>query len=144
MTYPGHAGGAAASPDRGFYGHLDPAPPVPAVRPRRQKRPLTRKRGALAVLIVCAGFGVPGLVAGLDDPAVGDCVTADGSTSFELVECDTAEAQYRIVGAEDDLRSKEDFDAGTDVCAAFPTTGISLWEPIPRSLGGTVYCAEPI
>ncbi len=59
---------------------------------------------------------------GLGDPKVGDCVQMQGETSFEVVDCAAAEAEYKIVGIEAEEMTWPDFEAAaTDetICEEF-------------------------
>jgi hypothetical protein len=145
MSHHGHAVGAAVPPDRGFYGHLEPAPPVPAGRPKRQNRPFSFVKRLVVVVVGALGvFVVRSLLAGVDDPSVGDCARATADSGYELVDCGTAEAQYRVVGEEEGYWTADEVRAATGLCAAFPATDAYLWEPGYRSESGTLYCAELI
>ena len=82
------------------------------------------------------GFGGPG------EPEVGDCVTPSGETSFEVVDCDSAEAEARVVGIQEGRQTEDEFMTDPDSCSAFPAAEMSLWV---GDIGGkgTVLCAEP-
>jgi hypothetical protein len=145
MTYPGYAAGPAVPPDRGFYGHLDPAPPAPAARPNRKNGPVSFGKRLLAVVVGAIGvFVVRSLLAGVDDPSVGDCARTTADSGYELVDCGTAEAQYRVVGEEEGYWTADEVRAASGLCTAFPATDAYLWEPGYRSESGTLYCAERI
>ena len=142
---PVHHPGAPVYQPRGFYGHLDPEPPPPAIRVSRRSRLGSFATRLVAVVVgALVVFAVRSYLAGLDDPAVGDCVNATASATFHLVECGTAEAQFRIVGEEEGSRTRAEFETATDLCAGFPGPGVSLWEPGYRSESGTVYCAQQL
>ena len=144
MTYPGYAAGPPVDPSRGYYGHLDPEPP-PAPRVARRSRLKTGVRLWFAVVVGgLVMFGVRSLLAGVDDPTVGDCVHATADSGYDVVDCGTAEAQFRILGAEKGRWTAAEVQAATGLCAAFPTTVAYVWEAGYRSNTGTVYCAGPL
>ena len=79
---------------------------APEARPPTKRR---LRRLALRTLMVTAA-GTVGLVAvsvvsSLNDPAVGDCVRTTGASGFEVVDCGSNEAQFRIVGVEGGSRT---------------------------------------
>jgi hypothetical protein len=84
------------------------------------------------------------IVSSLDDPEVGDCVKTTGDTGFEVVDCGTDEAQFRIVGVEKDEQTEVEFQADTEACTAFPSASVTLWNPGTKTMYGTVYCAEDL
>ena len=95
--------------------------------------------GGLAVLAAAgAAFGLVG-----GDPEVGDCVRMVGAADFESVDCGSDEAEFRIVGIDDQELDRAEFDA-TDVCLDFETSEVALWIGADESEPGTVYCAEPL
>ncbi|SDX59866.1 hypothetical protein SAMN05660209_00812 [Geodermatophilus africanus] len=89
------------------------------------------------------GLGTLGGWLGRGDPAVGDCVQMVGATSFDVVDCDSAESEYRIVGIEDEEMDHPSFMADPDTCLAFPSTEVALWIGGLETEPGTVFCAEP-
>ena len=143
MTHPG-SDVQPLGPRPNGYGFLGPEP---AAAPGRGKKGRLGSAALRLLVVIAAGLAalvVRIVLAGLDDPAVGDCAKATGSTAFEIVECGTAEAQFRIVGVEEGTRTAAEIEAATDLCAGFPRAGIYLWEPGYKSAPGTVYCAEAI
>jgi hypothetical protein len=80
---------------------------------------------------------------GWGDPAVGDCVQMVGATSFDVVDCDSAGSEYRIVGIEDEQMDHPSFMADPDTCLAFASTEVALWIGGLETAPGTVFCAEP-
>jgi hypothetical protein len=112
-------------------------------RPAWQKR-LPLVAGAIVVALVVAlfrnGFGGGA-------PEVGDCVQAAGSDGYEVVDCDSSDAQYRIFGTDDDMTEAE-FNADPDTCQAAAqasniTDGVALWYG-ESGRSGDVFCAETI
>jgi hypothetical protein len=107
------------------------------------------KRFAIRIILfVAAGtalLGVRSVVSGLDDPDVGDCVQTSAGTTFEVVDCETDQAEYRIVGAEEDSMTEAEFAKNDAACQSFPTSSVVLWDPDEDTLShGTVYCAEQL
>ena len=145
MTQPGSPAGPPVDPSRGYYGHLDPEPPAPAARGKRTSRPASfGKRLVVVIVGALAVFVGRSLLAGMDDPAVGDCARATADSGYELVDCGTADAQFRVVGEEEGYWTAEEVRAATGLCAAFPATDAYLWEPGYRSESGNLYCAEQL
>jgi hypothetical protein len=100
--------------------------------------------GVVAVIVV--GFLVRGFLGG-GAPEVGDCVNQSGSDGYEVVDCDSSDAQYRIFGTDDDMTEAE-FTADTDTCQAAATEsnitdGVSLWYGTSGDTG-KVFCAETL
>src|SRR5215211_5206614 len=130
----------AGQPPYQQWGPGQPAPgPVAAPGGGRKKLWTSIGGGVAAVAI---GVGVFAYQSA-GEPEIGDCIqpTADGS--FDVVGCDSAEAQFSIVGVQEEQQTQEDFFADPDVCSAFPTTEFAAWY---GSTGdeGTVYCAGPL
>ena len=57
--------------------------------------------GAVAAAGVVGAGSLTGWF-GLGDPKVGDCVHMKGETDFEVVDCGAGEAEYKIVGIQDE------------------------------------------
>lgn len=98
------------------------------------------------VVVVVVGFLVRGFLGG-GAPEVGDCVNASGSDGYEVVDCSSDDAQYRIFGTDDDMTEAE-FNADPDTCqsaatASNITDGVSLWYGSSGDTG-KVFCAETI
>ncbi|SCX56690.1 hypothetical protein SAMN03159343_3480 [Klenkia marina] len=99
--------------------------------------------GVVAVIVV--GFLVRGFLGG-GAPEVGDCVKSDGA-SYDVVDCDSDDAEYRIFGTDDDMTESE-FRADVDTCQAAATQnnitdGVSLWYGNTGDKG-EVFCAETL
>ena len=108
--------------------------------PSRPKK-LARIGGSILVAGVAAaswtGLGGSGV------PEVGDCGRASGDDSFEVVECDSGEAEFRVVGVEEEKMTLAEYEADTEACTSFATAGSVLWVGDEFGLDGTVLCAEP-
>ncbi|KQS56929.1 hypothetical protein ASG36_18200 [Geodermatophilus sp. Leaf369] len=118
--------------------------PVQPEKPSWKKR-LPLVIGAVVVALAVA-FGRNALGGG-GEPEIGDCITQDGS-SYETVDCDDAEAQYRVIGTDEDMTQAEFYD-DPDTCAAVAAesdaaSGVALWSGSDPDEDGSVYCAEAI
>jgi hypothetical protein len=91
------------------------------------------------VAIVVVGGRVFGLFGG-GDPGVGDCVQMKGQTSFDVVDCASSKAQYKIVGIEKKKQTYGDFQTDDGICSGFPKAEAALWTG-EQTGKGTVYCA---
>jgi hypothetical protein len=92
--------------------------------------------GGVAAVRLTGGFG-------LGDPSVGDCIQ-ESSDSFDVVDCDSSDAQYKIVGIEKDEQTFEEASANADsLCLAFPETTYVSWYG-DEGGDGKVYCAGDI
>ena len=142
MTYPQYDVRLPDSP----YGAWGPeAPAAAAARPPASRG--FRWVGTRLLVLITGGMVaivVRSFLYGLDDPAVGDCAMATGATRFELVDCVSPEAQFRIVGEEEAHWTEAEFTADPGVCAGFATWDVALWNPIERTEYGKVYCAEQL
>ena len=99
----------------------------------------------LRIGVPVAVVGVVGLggFLGFAEPEVGDCVQMQGETSFDVVDCGSDEAEYRIVGVEDEEQNYPDFMADPDICSGFSDWEVALWIGGLETEPGTIYCAEP-
>lgn len=102
---------------------------------RKSRRWVPIVGGLVALLVV--GAVVSSIFGG--DPDVGDCVSTDGS-SYDTVDCDSADAQYKIIGTDTDQTYAE-YMSDETACAQFPTTAQVLWFGPDESEDGHVYCA---
>jgi hypothetical protein len=109
-----------------------------------KKSPLKKVLGIAVPVVVVGGLGIARLgLFGAGDPEVGDCIQETGATSFEVVDCGSDEAQYKVVGIEDGEQSYGDFQNDPDSCVRFATAEVALWTGADGELG-SVYCAEPL
>ena len=92
---------------------------------------------AVAGVAAASWFGL-----GSGTPEVGDCVAAEGSSSFEVVDCGSDEAQHRVVGVEAGEMTYEAYMADDGLCADFASAQMVLWVG-EEGAQGTVLCAEP-
>jgi hypothetical protein len=114
---------------------------VPGSAPGRAKTWL--RVGAPIAVAGVVGLGTLGGWLGWGDPEVDDCVQMRGATSFDVVDCGSSEAEYRIVGIEDEPMDYPAFMADPDVCTGFESTEVALWIGGLEIKPGTVFCAEP-
>lgn len=96
-----------------------------------------------------AGAGILGVSAlnggfGMGEPEVGNCVRTVGETDFEVVDCESGDAESRIVGIEDEEVTYDEFMADDSLCASFDKTEYVLWTGAVESEPGTVYCTAPV
>jgi hypothetical protein len=77
------------------------------------------------------------------EPEIGNCVTETGQNTWDVVDCGSTQATYKVIGVDDERRTYPDFQTSTDVCSSFATAGYTLWVGPDGGLG-TVYCAEPL
>ena len=123
-----------------------PGPPGAPLPPQPRQKSGAKKLLAIGGPIVVAGVvGVASLTGlfGGGDPEVGDCITQKGETSWEVVDCGSDEAQFKVVGIEDEQQTEAEFDADPDSCSAFAAAEVALWSGMERD-AGTVFCAAPV
>jgi hypothetical protein len=139
MTYPDpHAPGARpGTPDDAW------APQQGAPQGAAQEQP--QKRGAKKWLPIAGAVAAAGVVGagsltgwfGLGDPKVGDCVQMKGETDFDVVDCGAGEAEYKIVGIQDEELTWPDFEKPPSRRSARTSTpgrsrsGSVTWRPSP-------------
>ncbi|MGK5170448.1 LppU/SCO3897 family protein [Geodermatophilus sp. CPCC 205761] len=131
--------GAWNPPQQGGWNPPQPGAPAPAT----SKAKKWLRVGVPVAVAGVLGLGGLGSVLGLGDPEVGDCVQMQGDTSFDVVDCAAAEAEYRIVGIEAEEQDYATFMADPDTCADFLSTEVALWIGGLETEPGTIYCAEP-
>ena len=98
--------------------------------------------GGAVVAAGVVGAGALGLF-GSGDPEVGQCGKTTGETSFEVVDCDAEDAEFKIVGIQDGKQTYPDFQADENSCSEFPKWEVALWSG-EMTEEGTVYCGEGI
>jgi hypothetical protein len=138
MTHPGSdqtAPGAQPTPPQG----------APQERPAASGG---KKWIGVAGAVVVAGIGGAYLLTGgfgIGAPAVGDCIETQGTNDFSVVGCDAEEAEYEVVGIEDEKLTESGFMEDPDTCADFPTAEAAFWEATGMiTEKGTVYCVGPL
>ncbi|SFP53467.1 hypothetical protein SAMN05660464_3479 [Geodermatophilus dictyosporus] len=134
---PGPAFGAPG-PGSDAPGPFGPGRPGPAPRGAGKGR---RIGGIVAAVAVAGGIAAFRLV-DFGAPEVGDCIQQQGTDSVETVDCDSSEAQFRVVGTEaDEVTEDEFYDTSYTPCTEFETAVQALWRG-GESGDGTVYCVE--
>jgi hypothetical protein len=115
-------------------------PAVPAAKSGKGKK-IASIAGAV---VVAGGFAAFRLTGGFaDDPSVGDCVQMQDEKSFDVVDCGSADAQYRIVGKDEKKQTYETFQSDDAVCTAFAEAEAALWTEDAIGAEGTTWCAVP-
>ena len=116
---------------------------APQAEPERKSG--ARKWASVAgtVLVVGAGAAYSFGVFGVGEPEVGDCVKTVGETDFEVVDCGADDAQYKVVGIDEQEMTYSEFEAAPaeGICADFAATEILLWSGDMISEPGTIFCA---
>ncbi|MGY2001766.1 hypothetical protein [Blastococcus sp. SYSU DS1024] len=97
--------------------------------------------GGVLVALVAAGLLFTMLGAG--EPEVGDCVANFAGEEVEVVDCDAAGAEGRIVGIDEQELDYQEF-MDQDVCLEFETAIGAIWMGEDEAQPGTIYCAEPV
>jgi hypothetical protein len=127
----------AQQPAQGGY-------PAPQAEP--DKKSGAKKWASLAGTVVVVG----GVAAynftggfGMGAPEVGDCIQTVGETDFEVVDCGADEAQYKVVGIDEQELTRSEFDAAPaeDLCVDFASTEVILWSGDMVTEPGTIFCA---
>jgi hypothetical protein len=68
-----------------------------------------------------------------------------GDTDFDVVDCDSGDADLKIVGIEDEKKTEADFMADPASCSAFTTAEAALWASGSMiTEKGTIYCAAAL
>jgi hypothetical protein len=116
-------------------------PPVPAPAKSKGKK-IASIAGAVVVAGGLAAFRLTGGF-GAGDPSVGDCVQMQGETDFEVVDCTSADAEYKVVGIDQKEQTFVDSQNDPETCAKFPEWEVALWIGDTLTEPGTTYCAVP-
>jgi hypothetical protein len=153
MTHPGndpHAPGHQPGTPEGAW----TPPAAPQTPPQGAPIEQPQKTGAKKWLPIAGSVAVAGVLGagsltgwfGLGDPKVGDCVQMKGDTDFDVIDCSADEAEYKIVGIQDEEMTWPDFEAASvdDVCRDFDTWEVALWIGELETEPGTIYCSEPV
>ena len=141
MTEPvsgAHPSGAQPGAADAGWAPQQAAPATPEKKGLKKVLPIVGSVAGAAVVL-----GIGGAVFGFGDPEVGDCVQMQGETDFEQVDCDSADAQYRIVGVDDKKQGYEAFQDDPEVCTGFADAEAARWIEDAVGAEGTTYCAVP-
>ncbi|UOY01937.1 LppU/SCO3897 family protein [Blastococcus sp. PRF04-17] len=95
--------------------------------------------GGVAAYNFTGGFG-------LGNPEVGDCVKMTSETEFETVDCGAGDAEYKVVGIDEQEMTYPEFEAAPieDICVDFATTEVALWIGDIVTEPGTIYCGAAL
>jgi hypothetical protein len=149
VTYPSDPHAPASqpgTPDGAWAPPQDGASAAP--QPEEQKSGAKKWLGVGVAVLAAGVIGLGALTGwfGAGDPEVGDCVQATGENEVEVVDCDAAEAQYEIVGIDEQEMTRSEFDAAPieDICVDFAETEGALWFGDMITEPGTIYCAAAV
>ena len=123
-------------------------PPQDAAQPESPKKSNRTKVlsavGTVAVVGIGAAYTLTGGF-GIGAPKVDDCVHLVGENDYELVDCDSSDADYKVVGIEGEKLTEADFRNAADTCVDFADAEYAFWESARMiTEKGTVYCAGPL
>jgi hypothetical protein len=138
MTDPGSpdANAAASGPPAG-------APVSPAAPARKSGAKKWVRAGGSLVVAAVIGIGSSTGWFGINDPKVGDCVHTKGQTDFEVVDCGSSDAQYKVVGIDKKERTYPEMREDPTVCQAFQSWEVALFIGSETDKS-KIYCAEPV
>ncbi|WP_369253295.1 LppU/SCO3897 family protein [Geodermatophilus amargosae] len=126
-------------PQPGQPGPFGGPPPAPAAKPGKG-----RKIASVVAAVAVAGGIAAFRLVDFGAPEVGDCITAEGASSYETVDCDDSAAQARIVGVVDEKVTESEFLAPSyQPCGDHPSATRVLWNGETGG-EGTVFCAEDV
>jgi hypothetical protein len=95
------------------------------------------------VVLVVAVVVLAALFLGSTKAEAGDCLRQSGSEELEIVDCDSDEAQFRVIGIQDGQQTQDEYLADPETCVDFPESVQSFW--VEDSDGrGDVYCVETV
>jgi hypothetical protein len=113
-----------------------------------------KKSGAKKWLSVAGTVVVLGGVAaakfigfGGGDPEAGDCLHEASDSQYDVVDCGSDDADYKVLGVDGDEMTQPDLDKAIEadtVCADFPTWEYALWYGDMETEPGTVYCTKAV
>lgn len=94
------------------------------------------------VILVVAVVVLAALFLGSTKAEAGDCLRQSGSDELEIVDCDSDEAEFKVIGIQDGQQTQDEYLADPETCIDFPDSVQSFW--VEDSDGqGDVYCVEP-
>jgi hypothetical protein len=119
---------------------------APQAEPEKKNNAKKWASVAGTVLVVGAGAAYSFGAFGIGDPEVGDCVKTVGETDFEVVDCGADDAQFKVVGIDEQEMTYSEFEAAPaeDICVDFATTEIMLWSGDMVTEPGTIFCAAAV
>ena len=109
LTHPGndpHAPGTQPGTPDGAW----TPPAAPQTPPQGAPVDQSQTSGAKKWLPIAGSVAVAGVLGvgsltgwfGIGEPKVGDCVQMKGETDFDVIDCSAEEAEYKIVGVQDE------------------------------------------
>jgi hypothetical protein len=141
MTHPG-----PEYPTPGQPGTFDGATAAPQAQP--EKKSNTKKWASLAGTIAVVGVGAAYTLTGgfgVGDPKVNDCLHMESESEFEVVDCDSSDAEAKVVGIEDEKQTEDEFNNDPTFCEAFETAEGAVWYQNGMiTEKGTVYCVASV
>jgi hypothetical protein len=141
MTHPGPDHTAPGQP-----GTPEGAWAAPQGQP--EKKSSAKKWASLAGTVAVVGIGGAYALTGgfgIGDPKIDDCVQMKGESDFEVVDCGSGDAEYKIVGIESEKLTEADFMADPASCSEFEGVEAAFWASGSMiTEKGTVYCAAPV
>lgn len=113
------------------------APPPPAPK---KKSVLKRSLITIVGVVVAIVVGVLVRSGAFDSPSmkVGDCVQQVGEDDVKVVDCQSTDAQYSILGI---VEKQSQISARMGACTDFPDTTSVYWQG-RNTNSGTVYCLK--
>ncbi|MGZ4545643.1 MAG: LppU/SCO3897 family protein [Blastococcus sp.] len=119
-----------------------PGPPAAPPARKTGAKKWIRAGGSLLVAAVI-GIGSSTGWFGMNDPKVGDCVHTKGQTDFEVVDCGSSDAQYKVVGIDKKERTYAEMTSDPTACEAFQSWEVALFIG-SETEKSKIYCAEPV
>jgi hypothetical protein len=153
MTHPGNdphmPGNQPGTPDGAWTPPAAPQTPPQGAPVDQSQTSGAKKWLPIAGSVAVAGvLGVGSLTGwfGIGDPKIGDCVQMKGEKDFDVIDCSAEEAEYKIVGIQDEEMTWPSFEAASvdEVCQDFDTWEVALWIGELETEPGTIYCSEPV
>jgi hypothetical protein len=117
-------------------------PPAPAPQPARRGGAGRAIVILVVVLVVVGGIAAAGWYFSRDaanNAKVGDCVQQQGSDDLKVVDCGSADADFKVVGRVEDKTQSE---ASQGACDGFADAEQAYWEGEPGKKG-LVLCLAP-
>jgi hypothetical protein len=145
MTHPGPEYPAPGQPGTP-HGASAASPDASQAQP--EKKSGTKKWASLAGTVAVLGVGAAYTLTGgfgIGDPKVDDCVHLKSEEDWEVVDCDSGDADATVVGIEEKKLTEDEFMADPASCSAFETAEGALWfQNGMITEKGTVYCVASL
>jgi hypothetical protein len=140
---PPQPGAGLGQPGATAYGPPTGSPGFPAAPARKSGAKKWLRAGGSLVVAAVIGIGSSTGWFGINDPKVGDCVHTKGQTDFEVVDCGSSDAQYKVVGIDKKERTYPEMMEDPTVCQAFQSWEVALFIGSETDKS-KIYCAEPV